>query len=635
MRRLSLAFLLLLFLPAFSYTQESCGLDLEDEISTLIRAQRAADTGDDVVALALLERLQSDLTTLADDCDNAFLLLPNQFTTDDESLAFRYPDGWIVDNLDGDDYTVVSERSLLAQLQQGGPPTFITGEYLIGILVEETFGDTFKEIIEDLEFGFDYDRILEQAQNVVIGDVPAIQATYIVESDIPFVVTYLDFTEVEDVEPAVITVIAVGTQADLPILEIYSETIANSIQYPATGSLREAGTPLEDLAYGDPIRLDDLNADIDPRNAVISPDGTLIASGRDELCIYTFETNNSECQEMPERVRPPALYWSPDSRYIVFHNDFVRTLQEADLFIYDHQDGSLSKLTDGDDDDINLIADDDSVVFLDGTVTWGLDNQVYMLRAASDDSSQGLMSFRNVLVRVNPATGDLEELADLTDTLPPLSAIESDYYLDGILSVSPDLSKIAIGINGVSGEENENLIGTWVYNLQTETLTQIATQDDFLIGTPDEFIVNRSFTPIAVGWDDTGQGIFTYMADFTNPIPYNNIYYTDIVSNDTVPIIDLSGTSPEDMFTMDDDGVTLIYDLPRSPVIVPNANGLIYLNLFQGTIGLSSVTVNNGTLGQAMPLVPPIEDSAIIPSFSASISRDGKLVMFGHFFLPE
>lgn len=633
MRRVLFLTICLLLMSITGQAQRGCNIDLEDELLMLIRAQRAADSGKDAEAVALLEALQTEFATISERCGNASILLPNEFTLPDESLSFRYPDQWIIDEFEENVWIVTTEQSLLDELN-GDTPNFRSGDYLVGIFLEEVdTADSFADAIDDLENDFDFGGVISRPQEIMIGDIPAVQAIYATPVDLPFVVTFLDFTDSEENEPAVVMLVGIGVSEDVAVLKTYTDVIASSVEYPAVASLREAGTPLTDLTYSsDPIALGDLNDELDGRFvAVISPDGTKIASMSDEFCVYTLDSGAISCQELENRVSPPALYWSPDSRFVAFHENFVRTFRDSDLFLYDDLDGSITKLTDGDDDDMDLFGSDEPYIF-DGTMTWGLDNQIYMLRFASDGSG-GIDAMHTPLVRINPETGAIEELADFSADFPPFAVIEYSLFLDGIMSVSPDLSQIAL-IARAPSSDDESINGVWVYNLQTESLTQIATMTDLSQGLPDDHVPFDSRLPLALGWDNASQGVFVFVENFAWGSDFSGLYYVDVLNSTTLPITDYSDNTMDDLISEDDE-LSLVYDLVRAPVIAPNVDGFIYINHQLSTIGLSALPFENGTGGEVTPLMMLPEDIPIRPIMASSVSRDGKLLIYGLLFLPD
>ena len=68
----------------------------------------------------------------------------------------------------------------------------------------------------------------------------------------------------------------------------------------------------------------------------LSPDGTRLAwIAADGLCTLSFDDGSNTCygeEDLPMRIGS-ALYWSPDSMAIAFHEDAVYRQNESDIWL--------------------------------------------------------------------------------------------------------------------------------------------------------------------------------------------------------------------------------------------------------------------------------------------------------------
>lgn len=636
MRRFFILIFALCFISTTGEAQSTCGIDLEAEINSLLRAQREADQGNDAVALSLLQSVQGALADISNQCINGNALLPNEYTSDDESLSFRYPSDWLVETLDGI-YIIASDNRLLNLLENSDAPNLSTGDYFVAIFIEDNFGDSFREGV----FRFQDDSNLGQAIDVptqnLIGTTNAITASYVLEDSLAVSLAHLDFTNLDE-SPALLTVVAIGNPEELDVLGTFARMIASSVEYPPTSSLRLPSTPLTDLNYDLAISIRDLNDSIDPRLAVLSPDGEKIAYTRaEELCIYQIATGDIECYLLPNEgsVRVATLYWSPDSRYIAFHENFVRFFTDGDLYLYDDVEADIRVLTDSDDDVLNLTdGDREETIYLDGTVTWGADGQIYMLRTEIP-AGASLSESPYRLMQVNPETGEITEIADFSSAIMPLSVIELFPVLEGIMATSPDMSQIAFVVYAPGADEQTNN-GIWVYTFATDTLEHIATVDAFVEGLPNDYETQANRQIMSLGWDETGEGLYAYVGNFNYRNEPVMLYHINVNSLEVVPLIDFSEFAMEELPEEDENGFTLGYYFPDYPVVSPNGDAVIYLqSSFDGTISVVAVPVSNGVVGEAITLVEATEGIDILPSSTATMSRDGKILLRGILFIPS
>ena len=635
MRRLLFLVSIFSLITGVSHAQGECDIDLESEINLLIRAQREADQENDVVAISLLQSLQAEIDDIVGRCVNANSLLSEEYTTEDESLSFRYPSEWYVEPLEDDSYVIASDDSLLDLLENNDVPSLSTGEYFVAIFIEDNFGDSFRDGVSRFQDDSNLGQAIDVPAQDLIDNTDAITASYLLEDTLALSLAHLDFTDLEEAS-ALVTVIAIGNPDELSLLETFARTIASSVEYPPTESLRLPSTPLVDLNYDLPISVRDLNDSIDPRLVALSPDGEKIAYTRgEELCIYQIATGEAECHLLPHEgsVRVATLYWSPDSRYIAFHEDFTRFFTDADLYLYDDVEAEIKILTDGDNNDIRLSDEDrEETIYLDGVMTWGADGQIYLLRTELPVGAS-LYESPYRLLRVEPDTGDVTQISEFSAAIQPLSVVEFFPTLEGVMATSPDMSQIAFIVN-TSNTETIDFNAIWVYTFATDRLEQVATIDAFTAGLPNDYEPARTRRMVSLGWDETGESLYTYVADLGRSIEPSMLYHLNLANRDVTPLVDFSEFSMDDLREEDENGFTLDYYFPQYAIVSPNGDAVIYLQNLQGTISVVAIPVTDGVVGEAITLLEDTEGLDIVPSLTASMSRDGKILIRGILLIP-
>lgn len=125
----------------------------------------------------------------------------------------------------------------------------------------------------------------------------------------------------------------------------------------------------------------------------ISPDGRWLAGmdGRTP-CIWLLDTLEPVCAdaELPVIVglSYPVMTWAPDSSAVAFTEDFLRRLEEPDVYVLT-TDGELTNLTD-DGVEGGILTTDDATPLIDLAPSWSRDSStVYFARSVRDGSDDG------------------------------------------------------------------------------------------------------------------------------------------------------------------------------------------------------------------------------------------------------
>jgi len=139
-----------------------------------------------------------------------------------------------------------------------------------------------------------------------------------------------------------------------------------------------------------------------------SPDGKKIAVFYPKIiCIFAADGDELGCQEFPERLASVdfhSVQWSPDSKMIVFTENFYRYMFEPDLWLLDVDAMSLNNLT---DDGIEKEALGKQNALFDIFPQWIEDGKkIAFLRMLLEEEE-------NVLCWMDPLRGEVEEAIKL------------------------------------------------------------------------------------------------------------------------------------------------------------------------------------------------------------------------------
>lgn len=293
----------------------------------------------------------------------------------------------------------------------------------------------------------------------------------------------------------------------------------------------------------------------------LSPDGSQFMyyerGSENTLCFYTLANVEQKCaawlsREEPRNPEASSFVWSPDSKYVVFHTDLLRTLQDSDIWIVEASTGTLTNLTD-DGYTGSLMRTKDNFWF-DYAGVWSPDGaHVYFLRNAI---KEGRPDGGVMLYRVPVSGGEATKVFDVTIPLVPVEAFSSLR-----LALSPDGKKIAVDYSP-RGDDHKG--GVFISSLEGEQFAFVRISDQI-----------RPFYPNRISFSADGK----YVLVQNNDTQYGTMRKGDpdpsLVANvDSTPGVPLSeigyslgaGWSPE--------GSALIY-VVRDP-FQPELEGLYY-----------------------------------------------------------
>jgi hypothetical protein len=364
--------------------------------------------------------------------------------------------------------------------------------------------------------------------------------------------------------------------------------------------------------------------DLPEVDMVISPDGKVGVASHpihgDEICLYRFELTSQEplCLAKPEGFlgRLGLMYWSPDSRYIAFHEDFSLDGNDSDIWLLDTETLAIINLTDDGYEGAFLQEN----VPLDHLPMWHpITGDLYFFRLYFLEA--GLWSL--ALFRTERADNQFSEpeiVFDLSDEMPlhPLSIREfAPISLGGGAEISPDGDHIALLTRANPVEESIVLL----LDMETGSLSEL-TSIVLLSGLPYYGVVNpQEYVFDSLGWANHGEGLVIVIRHpdpnrAINPI----IYYLDLEGNPT-PLLDFSADE-----TDLNASASMDFDRPAATVLSIDTTLLFYISAHRRT-GLVGVSALRLPPDHSVPVrLTFLEDSRIATSRQNSIGDDGQTI---------
>ncbi len=220
------------------------------------------------------------------------------------------------------------------------------------------------------------------------------------------------------------------------------------------------------------------------QTAVVSPDGETIAwyevdtrleaDENANICLYSLDSTLTECYPTPTtadgRWAPTSGFrWSPDSRYLVSHQNLSPYQMEPDIWVFDTDDHQLTNYTDDGFSDLSwLEGPEGKKPFYDILPVWSplKSNELYFFRITRE-----VEGFETSLYLLNLESAELELVQSLVPVLPfgyYIYDTELDYMqaLSGRAAISPDGTQMAFIVTQAGREEPIN--GIWWLDLSGE-----------------------------------------------------------------------------------------------------------------------------------------------------------------------
>lgn len=650
--------LCIVYVPA--QAQESCDIDLLDAISRLAEAQRAANDGDTAAATQIITEVNEQLATLLQSCAQSNAALPATFEFPDGLFRFNHPEGWAkLSPIAGVQILGNNQAAMNSIFENNFGKAVPAGTQLVVTAYRDMKSlfnaNSFADLVEQMQDRGMSDRVgLISPEDVTINDYPGVKftlssdlfdgAAYILDLRADHKIAFfMGLTPRDEFDAFAPTFEAIVASIQVGRRQATSEATTPT---PAVLNPNE-GKPLSEITYGQVVSISDLIDEVDPRTAMLAPDGTRIAwfDRRDDggICVYELAAESTQCQTLPETFASAAPYvlWSPDSRYVAFTQDGLRYFHEPDIWVFDTENQVFSNRT---DDGINRwrllrppqAGDSPGPLWFDHTFTWGPDGNIYFMRFNAPDAAE-FGEGTSGLYRISPSDGEAELIRDLTNNFVRLSIYQQqEYNLNGAMAVSPDASQIAFIV--MENDFNSTANGVWLMPLSGDKAPhQVVRAIHLKGGTTEVFRNTEAFLiPMGLAWtpDQTGLYMLAHNPQYTTDAT-TILYHVNVKTGTVTPLTDFSGYTRDELFSVDETtGHTPFYNVPRAAVMSPDGTTplVFHREVSGGEAGLTALTfsedgVESTTLFEF--------DHKMLPALNASAASDGKLLIFGSLLLPE
>lgn len=242
MQKVSFFFLLiLLIMPLSLHAQDDCDINLEDEMLALKDAQSQADSGDTISAATTLQALSETLSAIAENCLGGDGMIEEvidelaieEFIAEDGSIAFQYPQDWIVQSAFEGSYVMATSEEVAEAIDSDLPPSLNPSEF--GIIIQSTplLEDTFDEIVSEIENDIEDDEefeIVESIQSLTVNGRDAVQIVLDFGENVRLLIVLIDYSDAQI--PTAILVAGVGNVDEFQMTQNYVTAVAESLQFP-------------------------------------------------------------------------------------------------------------------------------------------------------------------------------------------------------------------------------------------------------------------------------------------------------------------------------------------------------------------------------------------------------------------
>ena len=185
----------------------------------------------------------------------------------------------------------------------------------------------------------------------------------------------------QSVADAVSTLLAQTQQA--PTQVYLTQTVQAALEAALTATA-QAATPVPlDAASAEVVNTSEfeLVAGFGNNAVYLAPNGTRLIHGDGRrFCLYQQGSTDPRCVDLPSGVfiDLESIRWSPDSRYIVFNENFLIRLIDADIWVWDTTTDEVSNLTDDGENRIRI--EEDNWSSIDLAPNWLPDGRIIFLR---------------------------------------------------------------------------------------------------------------------------------------------------------------------------------------------------------------------------------------------------------------
>lgn len=383
------------------------------------------------------------------------------------------------------------------------------------------------------------------------------------------------------------------------------------------------------------------DADFRMQSVVLSPDGTQLAWAIQEgICVLEFEgaVTCFEDAEQPLQVGS-ALYWSPDSRAIAFHEDVLRRFNESDIWLLDLDAGQFANLTD--DGITGGFMQVDDTLHLDLLPTWDpATGDLYFFRLTRTAEGEDINAVYRVRAGDLQAGAEAELVADLREAFPvpfPIFALPVE-SLGGSATIAPDGSTLAFVARPAPDPVAQS--GVWLLDLASGAYEPFALRTTIVgTGLPEWYLEGEGFeTDLLDGlaWlpDST-----TLVASSINAAGMPQtlapmLYRLDTASGDITSLRDLSEVPNfESYFTapFGDDDLPAIWGRQMFGALLPGGAGIVYANgVVQSVDEVAfSAWLLDAEAGAEQPVqlaTVPHDTFTVLPVYRSSAGASGDVV---------
>lgn len=326
---------------------------------------------------------------------------------------------------------------------------------------------------------------------------------------------------------------------------------------------------------------------------VVSPDASRLAyTGQDGICVVTFAESGGAGEPACAVITsdrpftPRMLSWSPDSRYVAFHEDSFVTLVDSDIWVLDVEAGQILNLTpdgyEGSFFPFSKISERGlSSLGVDITPVWSGD-MLYFFRTEMTEAPPTVTA----LYRVNVADGSeaefVAELSSDRDESFGVFDMPESHQLNGAASVSPSGRWLA-ALMRPRNLENARVV---LFDLESGTVQRMAQIDSFYAGLPAFATTGQQMMFSGIDWLPDESGLVIGVGAYGAAPGIGNLYQYDLNTGVVQPLLDLSAIGSQDELLSTPDFLLL---LPNAAQVLPDRSGLIWAGRFQGAVQLWSV----------------------------------------------
>lgn len=349
------------------------------------------------------------------------------------------------------------------------------------------------------------------------------------------------------------------------------------------------GEPL-DLRVTEATSINDLIDAGRLRSPQLSPDGAYVSwSDNDGLCLFAFESGETTCTAWPEDsdvrtgpYNPPV--WSPDSRHIFLHEDFIIRLSDSDLWSFDVETRMFTNLTDdGYDGSLLRVADDATVPLDFGPVFHPLTGDLYWWRIVRDTGGFSFSEARLLLMTWRD--GAAVEAHDLSAHV----SMPGSVYRPGVFSADGEQLFVQV----LPPNPMNDPAGIYALTLADGSFERIASVRDLQAALPDW--AEDQYAPVFMQAAANGLVVWLETVGRSSMPLVATPIYVDAATGTATSVIDYSGLDTPEAFVAAREGEVTIFDQPRASYILPDGQTLwVLLTRASDEAALFSATLPPG-----------------------------------------